>query len=742
MTSGANDRDEDFEDESEEGAPEPPPPGPNLFGEETPPPGSEPEPEPEPHAARESDAAAGGAPAPPASPAPAEKKSDAYRVLARKYRPTNFDELIGQEPLVRTLTNAIQAGRIAQAFVLTGVRGVGKTTTARIIAKALNCIGPDGDGGPTVKPCGVCEHCTAIASDRHVDVIEMDAASRTGVGDIRDLIDGVRYRPTSARYKVYILDEVHMLSTQAFNALLKTLEEPPEHVKFVFATTEIRKVPVTVLSRCQRFDLRRVPVEQLSAHFRRVAEAEGMGVDDEALAMIARAADGSVRDGLSILDQAIALSSERVAAERVRDMLGLADRARIYDLFDAAMKGDAPGSLQILEDLYDVGGDPAVVIQDLLDVTHWLTRAKLVPDLADRATTPELERTRGREMAATLGLPALARAWQMLMKGLSEVREAPSPIQAAEMVLIRLIHAADMPPPGELAKRLKAAGEGPAPAPGVGSSPASAPGTPASGPPASGTPGPGASASGATPAPTAGQVSDPAAPDRAASPQGAPSGESPRAAARGADAGVQTAAAVRPASPEPEAQPAPAPAGPLEPPPGDLRALAALADKRRELRMASALRRHVHPVAFERGRIEFRLSEAAPRDLKELPGRLARKLSEWTGERWMVSLSNAPGGPTLVEEDERAEQARLRRAEQDPLVQAVRAAFPGAEIARILAAEAERAAGDGQGLAALPSPDPDGGAPAPDDDAAYDEDAPFDHGPPPWEDGDPGPEDF
>lgn len=725
MTSGADDRDEDFDDESEEGAPEPTPPGPNLFGEEPPAPEAEPEPTPpadpqddaagEPHL---EEAPAAFDPAPAAEPAPApEKKSDAYRVLARKYRPTNFDELIGQEPLVRTLTNAIQANRIAQAFVLTGVRGVGKTTTARIIAKALNCIGPDGTGGPTVKPCGVCEHCTAIAADRHVDVIEMDAASRTGVNDIRDLIDGVRYRPTSARYKVYILDEVPMLSNQAFNALLKTLEEPPEHVKFVFATTEIRKVPVTVLSRCQRFDLRRVPVEQLSAHFRRVAQAEGMGIDDEALAMIARAADGSVRDGLSILDQAIALSSERVEADRVRDMLGLADRARIYDLFDAAMKGDAPGALQILEDLYDVGADPAVVIQDLLDVTHWLTRAKLVPDLADRATTPELERTRGREMSATLGLPALARAWQMLMKGLSEVREAPAPIQAAEMVLIRLIHAADMPPPGDLARLMKQGGGAPA-----GSGAAT---NPATGPAAGG-----ADAQAASSPPAAAPPEPPTASAPTASAAAGTDSAPPRPA--------MTVGEARPAPAEAAPEPAADPAGPLEPAPGDMRALAALADKRKELRMASALRRHVHPVAFERGRIEFRLSNAAPRDLRELPGRLAKKLTEWTGERWMVSLSNAPGGPTIVEEDEQAEQARLRRAEQDPLVQAVRAAFPGAEIARVLAAEA----GDGQAAGAIPSPDDGGPTPHPEDEAPPEVDAYADDGPPPWEDGDPGPDDF
>ena len=379
----------------------------------------------------------------------------AYRVLARKYRPTNFEELVGQEALVRTLSNAIDSGRIAQAFVLTGVRGVGKTTTARIVAKALNCTGPDGNGGPTVSPCGECDNCRAIAEDRHVDVQELDAASRTGVNDIRELIEGVRYKPVAARYKIYILDEVHMLSNSAFNALLKTLEEPPEHVKFIFATTEIRKVPVTVLSRCQRFDLRRISVEKLTAHFGRVAEKEGIKIEDDALAMVARAADGSARDGLSILDQAIALSGETVTAEQVRDMLGLADRGRVFELFDAVMQGDANQSLDILRGMYDEGADPVVVIQDLLDVCYWLTRFKLSPELADQASTPEIERTKGKEMAGKLSQSVLTRAWQMLLKGLGETQQAPTPIQAAEMVLIRLIHASNMPTPGEIIKQLQ-----------------------------------------------------------------------------------------------------------------------------------------------------------------------------------------------------------------------------------------------------------------------------------------------
>ena len=335
----------------------------------------------------------------------------AYQVLARKYRPTDFSSLIGQEAMVRTLTNAIAAGRLAHAFVLTGVRGVGKTTTARIIARALNCIGPDGTGGPTAEPCGVCANCVAIAQDRHVDVMEMDAASRTGVDDIREIIDGVRYRPTSARFKIYIIDEVHMLSKNAFNALLKTLEEPPEHVKFLFATTEIRKVPVTVLSRCQRFDLRRIEVQRLADHFKGICAKEGAEISESALHLIARAADGSVRDGLSILDQAIAMAEGQVGEDLVRDMLGLADRSQGFDLLEKTLRGDTPGALNQLSAMYQDGADPAAVLNDLLEIVHFLTRAKLVPETLNDPAVPEIERVRGKELSDGLGMGALARAW-------------------------------------------------------------------------------------------------------------------------------------------------------------------------------------------------------------------------------------------------------------------------------------------------------------------------------------------
>ena len=377
-----------------------------------------------------------------------------YRVLARTYRPATFTELVGQDAMVRTLENAIQTGRLAHAFMLTGVRGVGKTTTARIIARALNCTGHEGDG-PTAQPCGQCEACRAIAEDRHVDVLEIDAASHTGVANIRELTDGVRYAPASARYKVYIIDELHMLSTHAFNALLKTLEEPPPHVVFIFATTEVRKVPVTVLSRCQCFDLRRVEMAELVAHFGHVAEQENVAIEEGALGLVARAAEGSVRDGLSLLDQAMALGGDSIDEALVREMLGLGDQSGLYDLFDQLMAGDVAAALDTLQEAYRGGADPLAVMQDLLELVHWLTRLKLVPTLAEDATRPESERQRGAAMAAKLSLPVLARCWQLLLKGLGEVRQAPAPLAATEMVLVRLGYLADLPSPAELVQQLR-----------------------------------------------------------------------------------------------------------------------------------------------------------------------------------------------------------------------------------------------------------------------------------------------
>ncbi|MBI4183575.1 MAG: DNA polymerase III subunit gamma/tau [Proteobacteria bacterium] len=557
-----------------------------------------------------------------------------YRVLARKYRPRTFAEMIGQEAMVRTLTNAIASGRIAHAFILTGVRGVGKTTTARIIARILNCVGPEGKGGPTVDPCGVCEHCRAIAEDRHVDVIEMDAASRTGVDDIREIIEGVRYRPVSARYKVYIVDEVHMLSKPAFNALLKTLEEPPEHVKFVFATTEIRKVPVTVLSRCQRFDLRRVEVAPLAQHLAAIAGREGAEAEARALALIARAADGSVRDGLSLLDQAIAHGGGTVAEAAVKEMLGLADREQVFDLLDAVMAGDLARALDLLAAQYAAGADPGVVVQDLMELTHWLTRLKVVPEAADAPGVPEAERVRGRAMAEGLSVATLARGWQMLMKGLAEVQSAPSPLQAAEMLLVRLAYAAELPTPAELVAEMARGGAGQA-----GARPArerSAPSAPPGRPPA---------------AEAAGRERTPAA--------APPSGP--------------TAMLAEARSPEPAPEPAAAPRAE----PKSFAEMVELVREKREALLHAHLVNNVHPVSFQPGRVEFRPGEHAPRDLAS---RLSEALARWTGQRWVVTISRETGEPTLAERANAAEAALRRDASQHPLVRRMLEAFPGATI--------------------------------------------------------------
>ena len=589
----------------------------------------------------------------------ADSKSEAYRVLARKYRPARFADLIGQDAAVRTLTNAIESGRMAQAFVLTGVRGVGKTTTARIIARALNCTGPNGDGGPTPEPCGVCDNCVAIAADRHVDVIEMDAASRTGIGDIRELIEGVRYRPVQARRKIYIIDEVHMLSTAAFNGLLKTLEEPPEHVTFIFATTESRKIPVTVLSRCQRFDLRRLDQDELADHFARIAEAEGIAIDGEALAMIARAADGSVRDGLSLLDQAISLqggegNGAAVGAEAVRAMLGLADRAQVFDLLEAVLRGQAPEALAILGTLYEVGADPVVVLQDLLQASHFVTRGKLVPETFEGAGVPETERVRGRALAEALGLPDLARVWQVLLKGLGETRNAPMPLQAAEMVLIRLAHASQLPSPAELVARLQ-------------DSAAAATTAPAAAPTAA----PAA-------APAAAGANVPAVPATTAPISGNGGGGAPRAQVQ--------ALAASPAEPAPELLTESRPESPTDDPVADtaqeprlesFEAVVALVRARRETILANHLERDLHLVRFESGRIEFRPAEGAPRNLA---GQLGALLQDATGARWMVSVSGEPGADSLatqkIQRKAELDQAALRH----PLVQAALEAFPGAKM--------------------------------------------------------------
>ena len=392
------------------------------------------------------------------NPAPAGNVNivmdESYKVLARKYRPQTFAEIIGQDAMVRVLRNAFNADRIAHAFILTGVRGVGKTTTARLIAKGLNCIGTDGSGGPTTEPCGQCEHCLSIAEGRHVDVLEMDAASRTGVGDVREIIESVPYRAANARYKIYIVDEVHMLSNNAFNALLKTLEEPPEHVKFVFATTEIRMVPVTVLSRCQRFDLNRVQQDQMVSHLKMIAEKEKARITDPALALVVRAAEGSVRDAISLLDQAISLGSGEIDVVRIREMLSLADRGRILDLLEMIMKGKTAAALDELRSQYAEGVDPQALLRELAEAVHWVSMLKISPKIADDPSVNPDERVRGLDLAKALSVSILTRAWQMLIKLLDELVYSPNQIMAAEMAVIRLTHAADLPTPQQLAKML------------------------------------------------------------------------------------------------------------------------------------------------------------------------------------------------------------------------------------------------------------------------------------------------
>ena len=595
----------------------PPPEGPGLFGD------------------------APAAP-PPANPVPAP-----YRVLARKYRPTTFGDLIGQEAMVRILRNAFAQNRVAHAWMLTGVRGVGKTTTARIIARALNCIGPDGKGGPTADPCGVCPNCVAILADRHPDVIEMDAASRTGVDDMREVIDAARYRPLQARTKVFIIDEVHMLSRNAFNALLKTLEEPPPHVKFIFATTEIRKVPVTVLSRCQRFDLRRVSVAEMTAMFGRIAVQEGVAVDLGALDLIARAADGSVRDGLSLLDQAIAQGAGAagpIGADAVSDMLGLADRSAVFDLLEAVMAGQPAAALAITDRAHERGADLGLMLGDLLDLTHTLTRLRTVPALRDGGELPEAERTRGAALADRLSMPLLGRAWQMLLKGTQEVEQAPDRRAAAEMVLIRLCYAADLPTPGDLVRRLTEAGAAPsAPRP----------------------------ASGAPPPFDGGTV-------RAAINNGPAStdGSAVRAVANGAPA----------FQPDPAPSAPPPPADPQPPRLSSFREVAMLVAERREPLLHGALLHQVHLVRFAPPVIELRPVPDAPRDLAP---RLAALLLDATGTRWTIALSREAGDPTLHDQGEAADQARRGAAAEHPLVRAILNAFPGAKISRVTDSRAD-----------------------------------------------------
>ena len=599
-----------------------------------------------------------------------KSKDGAYRVLARKYRPADFTALVGQEPMVQTLTNAFATGRIAQAWMLTGVRGVGKTTTARILARALNYKTAEIDR-PSVDLSVLGEHCQAIMEGRHVDVIEMDAASHTGIDDIRDIIDRVRYAPVSARYKVYIIDEVHMLSTQAFNGLLKTLEEPPPHVKFIFATTEIRKVPITVLSRCQRFDLRRIDAGKLVGHLSNIARQEGIEVEDEALAMVARAAEGSARDSLSILDQAIAHGAGKVTADAVRAMLGLADRARVVDLFENVMKGDIAAALGELRAQYDTGADPVAVLNDLAEFTHLVTRLRFVPSAADDASLSEDERKRGVEFSQSLSVRVLSRAWQMLLKGIPEVQSSNRPVSAAEMVLIRLAHAADLP---TLDEALKSLGDAP-------SQPSGAPrngGMPVGG----GNGGPAASA-----------VS------QARMPVTNGGGQAMRLV-------ETTPAPVAYVAPAPEPEPV-ADAVPVR----SMTELANLAEANREMAFKVLIRRAVRPVRIEPGHMEVSLTSDAPRTFLN---DLTVKLKAWTGRHWLVSLSKEEGGPTLAEIEATKREVALTDAKADPTVAAILARFPGAKIIDVrLPTTPEAADAD---IDVEPQPDPGIGLDNDDDD--------------------------
>ena len=571
------------------------------------------------------------------------ENAKAYQVLARKYRPENFADLVGQDAMVRTLRNAFEADRIAQAFILTGIRGTGKTTTARIISKGMNCIGTDGKGGPTTDPCGQCENCVAIMEGRHLDVMEMDAASRTGVDDIREIIDSVHYRAVSARYKIYIIDEVHMLSTNAFNALLKTLEEPPPHVKFIFATTEIRKVPVTVLSRCQRFDLRRIEPDVMIALLKKIAAAEEASMTDEALALITRAAEGSARDAQSLLDQAISHGAGQTTVDQVRAMLGLADRGRVMDLFDMIMQGDASSALGELGAQYSDGSDPLAVLRDLAEITHWISVVKITPDAANDPTISPDDRIRGQGFAENLPMRVLTRTWQMLLKALEEVANAPNAMMAAEMIVIRLTHVADLPTPDDLIRKLQ-----------------DTPATPNFSP-----------ASAVT-----GQSSENNGPKSAARVEAHASAVLQPPKSLGGNTGMNasgnsTAFALSSAQTWQKF-------------PSFEHVLMLIRD-RREIKLLMDVENHVQLAKYRPGRIEFEPTPEAPSDLAQ---RLGSQLQSLTGVRWAVSLVSEGGSPTVRAKQATKDENLKNKAKTHPLVKAIFDAFPKAKILKIKTPEA------------------------------------------------------
>lgn len=580
----------------------------------------------------------------------ADQPAAPYRVLARKYRPNTVDELIGQDSLVQTLSNALAMGRLAHAFILTGLRGIGKTTTARIIAKGLNCVGADGKGQPTLTPCGVCTHCTDIANSRHVDVLEMDAASNTGVDDVRDIIDGVHYAPLSARYKIYIIDEVHMLSRNAFNALLKTLEEPPESVKFVFATTEIRKVPVTVLSRCQRFDLRRVGTDQMAKHLAMIADKEQISITEAALKRLARAAEGSVRDALSLLDQAAALTSNQIEDDAVAAMLGQAGRMDAITIVKAALAGNPDAAMTGLDHAIKSGAEPIMVIADMLDYIHMASRIAAGGSIED---LPEAEQTELHDMASHMTLSRLARAWQIMLKGHGEVNLAPDPHAAADMVLIRLAHVANMPTPGDLVKKLKDISPDQL-APPKSSADTSAP--PTSEHQAS--------------APQSFEP-EPFAPPTSEQQAAVSDLVAPRIADQDEPASTAPAAPAVSANATPDLMPAPE----------NMTQMAQIFEDHGELKLAAYLKTRIRPVQLNAGRFEF--STDKPLD-ESTPGQIAYLLSEWTGMRWIVSVASQAGSETLNEIDQQKQQALEDRLIADPMMQTALETFPGAKIHKIM----------------------------------------------------------
>ncbi|RCL82548.1 MAG: DNA polymerase III subunit gamma/tau [Rhodobacteraceae bacterium] len=558
-----------------------------------------------------------------------------YQVLARKYRPETFSDLIGQEAMVRTLKNAFDADRIAQAFMMTGIRGVGKTTTARIIAKGMNCIGLEGNTGPTTSPCGQCEHCVAISEGRHVDVLEMDAASRTGVDDIREIIDSVHYRAASARFKIYIIDEVHMLSNNAFNALLKTLEEPPEHVKFIFATTEIRKVPVTVLSRCQRFDLRRIEPEEMIKMLQNLAKLENASISNEALALITRASEGSARDAQSLLDQAISHGAGETSVDQVRAMLGLADRGRVLDLFEFIMRGQAKEALNELGSQYSDGADPIGIIRDLAEVTHWVSIIKITPDAADDPTVSPDEKTRGQAFSQSLSMRILTRTWQLLLKALEEISSAPNPMMAAEMAVIRITHVSDLPSPEELVKKLTSTHS---------------------------------ESEGVKKGNSGGSVSNTTSSNFKPTQQ---------TETRPIKNEGNTALALDTETLD------------LQYP--TFESVLEIIRKFRDMKLLIDVENSVRLSSYVPGRIEFTPTENAPKDLAQ---RLGQLLQNWTGFRWAITVVGNCSGETIQEQRNAKDATLKREAKLHPFVKTVFDNFPKASIIEIksqaeIVAEAE-----------------------------------------------------